>query len=104
MTVSRFCAVQLSPACALTSAVKSGTAAEHLVSTLADWPATAPQLIEGAWTSLIVTVNVATDEVFPEVSVAVHVTVVTPFAKVEPAGGVQAGVRLASQLSVTLTL
>src|SRR5215472_7099352 len=90
--VSRFCGVQLSLDCALTSAVTSGTGAEHLLSTLADcagtWQATA-----GTCISIIVTVNDAGAEVLPELSVAVQVTVVTPFAKVEPATGLQTGAR-----------
>jgi hypothetical protein len=45
----------------------------------------------GAWVSLTVTVNVQVP-VLLEASVAVHVTVVVPFGKVDPDGGAHATV------------
>jgi hypothetical protein len=44
------------------------------------------QVIVGGWLSLTVTVNLQTVELL-EVSVAVQVTVVTPFGNVEPEAG-----------------
>jgi hypothetical protein len=48
----------------------------------------AGQVIDGAWVSLTVTVNEHIAVLF-EASVAVHVTVVTPFWKVDPDAGTQ---------------
>src|SRR5438034_10710794 len=49
----------------------------------------AGQVTVGAWLSLTVTVKVQSAELFPLASVAWQVTVVVPFGKVEPLGGVQ---------------
>jgi hypothetical protein len=55
-------------------------------------------VIVGFWLSVTVTVNVQAAVLF-EASVAVQVTVVTPFWKVEPEAGTQAAVA-PGQLSV----
>src|SRR5205823_15105090 len=49
----------------------------------------AGQVTVGAWLSLTVTVKLQSAELFPLASVAWQVTVVVPFGKVEPLGGVQ---------------
>jgi hypothetical protein len=62
----------------------------------------AGQVMDGAWVSLIVTVNVQF-AVLLLVSVAVQLTVVTPFWKVDPEAGVQTiGVGPSGQLSVAV--
>ena len=48
----------------------------------------AGQVIDGASLSLTVTLKLH-DAVLPDVSVAVHVTEVVPFGKVDPEGGAQ---------------
>ena len=48
----------------------------------------AGQVIEGGWLSLTVTVNWH-EPLFPDVSLAVQVTVVEPFAKADPDAGEQ---------------
>ena len=60
----------------------------------------AGQLITGFCVSLTVTVNDLLAGL-PDKSLAVQVTVVAPFAKTEPDGGVQVGVNGPSQLSLT---
>jgi hypothetical protein len=61
----------------------------------------AGQLMVGGVTSLTVTVNVQV-LVLGTVSVAVQVTVVTPFGKVEPDVGEQVTLRVPSQLSLAI--
>ena len=63
----------------------------------------AGQVIEGGCVSLTVTGNMHV-AVLPLVSLAVQVTVVVPFWKVEPDGGEQDGVRGPSQLSLAVTV
>ena len=53
--------------------------------------------------SLTVTVNVQLAEL-PDASLTVHVTVVVPFGKKEPDGGVHVGVPTPGQLSVAVAL
>jgi len=62
----------------------------------------AGQVIAGGWESLTVTVN-AHSLVFPDASVATQFTVVTPFGKVEPDGGVHTTVT-PGQLSVAVAV
>src|SRR5438552_18907755 len=57
----------------------------------------------GVWLSLPVTVKVQSAELFPLASVAWQVTVVVPFGKVEPLGGVQVVVE-PGQLSVAVVV
>src|SRR5438874_11355244 len=59
------------------------------------------QVTVGAWLSLPVTVKVQSAELFPLASVAWQVTVVVPFGKVEPLGGVQVVVE-PTQLSLAV--
>ena len=59
--------------------------------------------IAGGWVSLTVTVNVQL-AVKPAASVAVQVTVVTPFRKLEPDGGAHTGEPIPGQLSVAVAL
>jgi hypothetical protein len=61
------------------------------------------QVTTGASSSLTVTVNIQLP-VFDDESVAVQLTVVTPFGKVEPEAGVQTGVSEPSQLSVAVAV
>src|SRR5438874_1660312 len=63
----------------------------------------AGQVTVGAWLSLTVTVKVQSAELFPLASVAWQVTVVVPFGKVEPLGGVQVVVE-PGQLSVAVVV
>jgi len=86
--------VQLSEAVTLTL----GMAAWQLA--LADAVVLAGQLTVGGSLSLTLTVN-EQEAVLPEASVAVQVTVVVPFKKVEPDGGLQLTVA-PGQLSVTV--
>lgn len=58
-------------------------------------------MIVGACISLIVTVNEQLAEL-PDASLTVQVTVVAPFANVEPDVGVQTGVPTPGQLSVAV--
>ena len=58
--------------------------------------------ITGGWVSLIVTVNEQLDEL-PAASLALQVTAVEPFGKLEPDGGAQTGAT-APQLSPAVTL
>lgn len=60
------------------------------------------QTIVGGRLSTTVTVNVQGALVFPAASVAVQVTVVVPFEKNEPDGGLQVTVRPPGQLSVAV--
>ena len=60
-------------------------------------------LITGASSSLTVTVKVQSAELFPLASVAWQVTVVVPFGKVEPLGGVQVVVE-PGQLSLAVVV
>lgn len=60
------------------------------------------QTIVGGRLSTTVTVNVQGALVFPAASVAVQVTVVVPFGKNEPDGGLQVTVRPSGQLSVAV--
>ena len=62
----------------------------------------AGQVIDGGWVSLTVTVKLQV-AVLPDVSVAVHVTVVVPTGKLAPLGGLQANVT-PGQLSFTTGL
>ena len=59
------------------------------------------QVIDGASVSFTVTVKEHAAEEFPLASVAVQVTVVVPFANVEPEGGLQVAVA-PGQLSLTV--
>ena len=61
----------------------------------------AGQVTVGAWLSLTVTVKVQSAELFPLASVTWQVTVVVPFGKVEPLGGVQVVVE-PTQLSLAV--
>lgn len=61
------------------------------------------QVIEGACVSLTVTVNEQLAGL-PDASLTVQLTVVVPFANVEPDGGVQTGVPTPGQLSVAVAL
>ena len=61
----------------------------------------AGQLIVGSSVSLTVTVNEQVPELFAA-SLTVQLTVVTPFGKVDPDGGVQDGVPTPGQLSVAV--
>jgi hypothetical protein len=56
----------------------------------------AGQLMVGFWLSVTVTVKLQV-AVFPSESVAVHVTVVVPFVKVEPEAGLQLVVTVAPE-------
>ena len=57
--------------------------------------------IVGGVVSLIVTVNEQLAEL-ADASLTVHVTVVTPFGKIEPDDGAQTGVPTPGQLSVAV--
>lgn len=58
----------------------------------------------GGVLSITVTVTVKEQEaVLPEASLAVQVTVVVPFGKVEPEGGLQLTTTPSGQLSVAVT-
>jgi hypothetical protein len=59
----------------------------------------AGQLIEGAWVSLTVTVNVH-ELLLPAPSLTLQLTVVTPFGNVEPDAGLQLTAPTPSQLSL----
>ena len=61
----------------------------------------AGQIITGGWVSTTVTVNEQL-AVFPEASVAVQTTVVVPFGKLEPGGGLHKKVT-PGQLSLAVT-
>src|SRR5439155_17456558 len=63
----------------------------------------AGQVTVGAWLSLTVTVKVQSAELFPLASVAWQVTVVVPFGKVEPLGGLQVVVA-PEELSMSLVV
>jgi hypothetical protein len=63
----------------------------------------AGQVIAGGCVSLTVTVKLQV-AVRPAASVAVQVTVVTPFRKLELDGGAHTGVMVAGQLSVAVAL
>ena len=63
----------------------------------------AGQVTVGAWLSLTVTVKVQSTELFPLASVAWQVTVLVPFGKVEPLGGVQVEVE-PGQLSLAVAV
>ena len=52
----------------------------------------AGQVIVGGSSSVTVTVKLQVAELWPAASVAVQVTVVVPFGKLEPLGGVQLAV------------
>src|SRR3989442_13325825 len=56
----------------------------------------AVQVAVGSWLPLSVTMKVQSAELFPLASVAWQVTVVVPFGKVEPLGGVQVEIGRAS--------
>jgi hypothetical protein len=56
-------------------------------------------MIEGGWVSFTVTVKEHEAELLAA-SLTLQLTVVTPFANVEPESGEQSGVRAPSQLSV----
>jgi hypothetical protein len=77
------------------------------VTTAEHWPGVfatlvlAGHVIEGGCVSLIVTVNEQLAE-FPAASLTVQLTVVEPFGKVEPDGGVHTGVPAPEQLSETV--
>ena len=59
------------------------------------------QVTVGGWLSATVTVKVQLAEVLPLASVAWQVTVLVPFGKVEPLGGVQLAVE-PGQLSLAV--
>src|SRR5213592_5092808 len=61
------------------------------------------QVTVGAWLSFTVTVKVQSAELFPLASLAGQVTVVVPFGKVEPLGGVQVVVE-PGQLSLAVVV